>query len=101
MHIFTFDTVDEDAIAHSRNFDPLHGIHEESATGSSTGALACYLYINKKVSLQQISQLFFEQGYSMRKPSQIIVSLVVNGHEITRVQVGGKAIITGEKQINL
>ena len=44
FHIFTFDTVSKNAVAQSRNSDPIHGIHEESATGSSTGALACYLY---------------------------------------------------------
>lgn len=102
FHMFTFETIKKDSIANSRNCDPLHGIHEESATGSSTGALACYLFKNEKLSQKQLQKkLLFEQGYSMKKPSQIAVSLTTDQEEITRVQVGGKAIITGEKEINL
>jgi len=99
FHIFTFDIVSKEAVAHSRNLDPMHGIHEESATGSSTGALACYLFKNGKVHQEQLHNLLFEQGYSMGKPSQISVSLEVKRDEITRVQVGGRAIITGENNI--
>ena len=99
LHIFTLDTVKENAIAHSRNFDPLHGIHEESATGSSTGALACYLYKSGKTDVNQLHTLVFEQGYSMKQPSHIVVSLEADKKMLTRVQVGGKAIITGEKEI--
>lgn len=36
--------------AHCRNFAPLYGIDEESATGSSNGALACYLFENGMLS---------------------------------------------------
>lgn len=101
FHIFTFDTVEKGSIAHSRNFDPLHGIHEESATGSSTGALACYLFKNGKLFKEQLHDLLFEQGYSMRKPSQISVSLRVKRNEITRVQVGGRAILIAKKEITI
>lgn len=101
FHIFTFDTIESNSVALSRNFDPLHGIHEESATGSSTGALACYLYKNGKIDPKELHKLLFEQGYSMKKPSQIAVSLGAGGQEITRVQVGGKALLTGEKTIKL
>lgn len=49
LHVFTLDTIEKASVANSRNFDPLHAIHEESATGSATGALACYLYKNGKL----------------------------------------------------
>lgn len=99
--MFTFDTVEKNSVANSRNSDPLHGIHEESATGSSTGALACYLYKNDKISKKEIHKLLFEQGYSMGKPCEITVTLEIKGGEIIRLQVEGKAIITGEKIINI
>ncbi len=99
FHIFTFDTLKKESIAHSRNCDPLHAISEESATGSATGALACYLYKNGK--LPYLHDLSFEQGYSMKNPSEINVSLEANEGEITRVQVGGKANIIGEKEMKV
>jgi PhzF family phenazine biosynthesis protein len=39
-HLFALETVGK-AHAHARNFAPLYGIPEESATGTSNGALAC------------------------------------------------------------
>lgn len=99
FHVFTFDAINEDAIANCRNFAPLYGINEESATGSSNGALACYLF--KYGKLDKLSAMKFEQGYSMNKPSEIIVNLTANYKEITRVQVGGRGILFGEREIDL
>jgi PhzF family phenazine biosynthesis protein len=90
FHAFTLDVLNEKATAHCRNFAPLFGIPEEAATGSSNGALACYLFKNSK--LGRVDDLIFEQGYSMGKPSEIVASLEVVGKEIKRVRVGGKAI---------
>ena len=42
IHAFTLDC--KLSVAESRNFCPLYGIDEESATGTSTGALTYYLY---------------------------------------------------------
>lgn len=43
MHMFTVNN-DEELTAICRNFAPLYGINEESATGTSNCALACYLF---------------------------------------------------------
>ena len=37
-----------------------------------------------------------EQGYSMKKPSEIIVELVVEGKEVNGVKVGGKVLNLSE-----
>ena len=42
-HVFTLETK-FDSTAHCRNFAPLYDIPEESATGTSYGALSCYLF---------------------------------------------------------
>lgn len=47
-HIFTLESLD-DEIIHCRNLAPLYGIDEESATGTSNGALSCYLFKNNKI----------------------------------------------------
>lgn len=92
FHVFSLETK-FDGTAHCRNFAPLYDINEESATGTSNGALACYLHnygvINKKYPYDFV----FEQGYSMGKPSEILVHLKIEENIINEVQVGGRAII--------
>ena len=42
-HLFTRDALRPQDTAYCRNLAPLYGIPEEAATGTSSGALACYL----------------------------------------------------------
>jgi PhzF family phenazine biosynthesis protein len=95
FHVFSLETK-FDSTAHCRNFAPLYNINEESATGTSNGALACYLYKHGIVNEEQSSELVFEQGYSMQKPSEILVRLKIDNNKICEVKVGGKAIIKQE-----
>lgn len=90
-HVFSLESL-YGANAYCRNFAPLYGISEESATGTSSGALGCYLYRYGKINEEQASNLTFEQGYSMKKPSEIRVSLAVKNDEILGVKVGGSAM---------
>lgn len=87
MHLFA---VSNDVDAYGRNFAPVVGIDEESATGTSNGALACYL--NKYVSPQK-EEYLLRQGYSMKMPSEIKVKLDKHLQEILSVSVGGSAKI--------
>jgi PhzF family phenazine biosynthesis protein len=89
-HVFTLESL-YGSTAHCRNFAPLYGIPEESATGTSSGALGCYLFKYGKINPVGAGNMVFEQGYVMKKPSEIVVSLLVKGKEILEVQVGGKA----------
>lgn len=95
FHLFTFDTLALGAAAHCRNFAPAYDILEEAATGSSSGALACYLYAYKPNS----KTFLFEQGYSMNSPSEIAVELDLIGSEIRSVFVKGKAVLIDEKTV--
>lgn len=90
-HVFTLDSLFA-STAHCRNFAPLYGIPEESATGTSNGALGCYLFKYGKVSSVQAYGMVMEQGYTMGKPSEIFVSLTVEGESIVKTRVGGKAL---------
>lgn len=90
-HVFALESL-FGANANCRNFAPLYDIPEESATGTSNGALACYLYHYGKISNDQASNIVFEQGYSMKKPSEILVSLTIKENEIHEVKVGGIAM---------
>jgi PhzF family phenazine biosynthesis protein len=87
IHCFALsDEVDVDA--HGRNFAPIVGIDEESATGTSNGALGCYL--NNYVNIDK-TKFILRQGYSMNKPSEIITKLYKQNGEIVTVFVGGSA----------
>jgi len=98
FHVFSLETKFK-STAHCRNFAPLYGIPEESATGTSSGALSCYLFKYGKITKDQASHLVFEQGYSMNKPSEILAKLKIEDNEIKEVQVGGTAIIKKEIEI--
>ena len=82
----------EDADAYGRNFAPVVGIDEESATGTSNGALACYLYKYWKKKNNYV----LRQGYSMSQPSEIIVNLEIENESVKKVHVGGSAIIINQ-----
>lgn len=86
IHAFALDN---EVDAYGRNFAPVVGVFEESATGTSNGALACYLYRY----LTQKDNFVLRQGYSMNQPSEIIVDLKILNNEIAEVWVGGKAKI--------
>lgn len=87
-HIFTSETINGNA-AHCRNLAPLYGIDEEAATGSASGALACYL--NKYGIVSIPSKVVFEQGLTMKRPSEITVELSHKPNGEIRVMVGGSA----------
>ncbi|MCM1334720.1 MAG: PhzF family phenazine biosynthesis protein [Bacteroides sp.] len=91
--VHAFALAERDGVdAVCRNFAPLYGIDEESATGTSNGALACYLhrYAAKK------SAFLFEQGAALGAPSEIAVRLAARDDEIAEVFVGGRGYVLGE-----
>ncbi len=101
LHAFALTEQGGHVIATTRNFSPLYGIEEESATGSSNGALACYLYKYGKLEGKDLLSLRFEQGIQMEKPSVLLVNINKQKDVITRVRVGGKAYSTGEIEVEV
>lgn len=99
-HIFTLESLNE-SNAYCRNFAPLYGIPEESATGTSNGALACYLYKYGKLKNNHITNISIEQGYSMERPSEIKIALTTKEKEITEVRVGGIALNLSEIEVEI
>lgn len=101
FHVFTLDTLDPEATAHCRNFSPLYDINEEAATGSSSGALACYLWHNGLVAAEELTGMVFEQGNVMQRPSHIGAGLRLSNGAIEAVWITGQAIEVGQRQIVL
>ena len=96
-HVFTLDAP-EGFTAACRNFAPLYDIPEESATGTSSGALAAYLWHNGVV---KETEMKFIQGVEMGSPSEISARLLVDGNDIEEVWVGGKAHNIGHMDVEI
>ncbi len=94
VHAFTI-IKESDVTAICRNFAPLYGIDEESATGTANCALACYLFKYYK----QQSQYVFEQGHNMGDISRIVVNLSYHENIIDSVFVGGYGYLLGKRSL--
>lgn len=95
LHVFTLNDNSKSA-AICRNFAPLYGISEESATGTSNGALVCYLFKYGYLNTNH-ENIVIEQGSFMNKPSTIKAVLKLEDMNIEEVWVGGEALIIGEE----
>lgn len=92
IHAFSI-VKDSEVTAVCRNFAPLYGITEESATGTSCCALACYLY---QYGVKQ-NQYIFEQGRNLNSVSEIYVNIEQKDGIITGVYVGGDGYLVEKK----
>lgn len=81
--------------AYCRNFAPLFGIDEESATGTSNAALSYYLYTQGLIAKDRVNTIV--QGEAMGKPSQIYSKIASNDV----IWIGGNAIISVRGTIEL
>ena len=72
VHAFTV-SCEEGVTAHARNFAPLYDIDEEAATGTSSGAMTYYFYLNKLI--EEKSSCKFIQGEKMDRPSVILTEI--------------------------
>jgi len=86
-----------DFTARCRNFAPLFGIPEESATGSASGALACYLAQHRPFLGYQYE---FEQGRAMNRSSLLSASILQQSGCIEAVKVGGYAKHKGTQRVS-
>lgn len=84
IHAFAL-TGGAETTAICRNFAPRYGIDEESATGTSSCALACYLFQHYKRQPQYI----FEQGFNLNSVSRLVVNITHQDSSIDTVHVGG------------
>jgi len=95
FHVFELCEAESEFTASCRNFAPLFGISEESATGSASGALACYLTEHLGLG----SDYVFEQGRIMHCTSIITASVTCHNSTVTNVKVGGFASHIGARVI--
>ena len=98
MYVYCLD-VPGAATARCRNFAPVVGILEDSATGTSAAALASLLQHRQQVSGGSGTWLRFEQGYAIDQPSEILVELSVDDGAVSEVRVAGYATTRGSQEL--
>ena len=91
FHPFAFG--EDGYTAHVRDFAPLYGIPEESATGTANAALTYYL--QQCGFLEAGADASFLQGEAMGRPSVIATRIRPDG----RIFVGGTAVVVAEGQL--
>lgn len=94
VHLF-YCPPDGEITAFCRNFAPLFGIDEESATGTSNAALSYYLYTQGCITKDKRNTIV--QGEAMGKPSRIYSRIANSG----AIFIGGSAVISVRGTISI
>jgi PhzF family phenazine biosynthesis protein len=88
FHVFAL--ADDEYTAHVRDFAPLYGVPEESATGTANAALAHYLL--KHGVVDNPCECSFLQGTAMGRPSVVAARIAADGN----IYIGGSASVVAE-----
>lgn len=88
FHVFAFGN--DGYTAHVRDFAPLYGIPEESATGTANASLTYYLQQHGCLGAE--AECAFIQGEAMGRPSVIATRIQADGN----VFIGGTAAVVAE-----
>ena len=97
-HIFTLDTYDSDCIAYSRHFVPAMGLWEDPASANASGGLGNYLLT---YGITSSSSMVMQQGKERNCLSRIYVEIDRENDITTSVRVGGLAITSITRKIDL
>jgi trans-2,3-dihydro-3-hydroxyanthranilate isomerase len=86
---------------YSRMLAPGFGIYEDPATGGASGPLGCYLLHHGVVTPEAAQSMISLQGVAMKRPSRIHISIDSRDSAITRVRVGGRAVLVGHGELTM
>lgn len=91
IHCFAFSN--DSYTAHVRDFAPLYGVPEESATGTANAALTYYLQQCGCLGIE--AECSFMQGEAMGRPSVVATRIQADGN----IFVGGTAVVVAEGEL--
>jgi trans-2,3-dihydro-3-hydroxyanthranilate isomerase len=86
---------------YSRMLAPGFGIYEDPATGGASGPLGCYLLHHGVVGPDAAQSMLSLQGVAMKRPSRIYISIESRDGVISRVRVGGRAVLVGRGELKI
>jgi trans-2,3-dihydro-3-hydroxyanthranilate isomerase len=102
IYLFSTEDAGDGVTAYARMFAPGFGIVEDPATGSACGPLGCYLVRHGLVRREAASKIVSSQGVAMGRPSRIHVNITQDASgAITRVQVGGAAVVVAQGELQV
>jgi trans-2,3-dihydro-3-hydroxyanthranilate isomerase len=93
-YLYTRETIEADATAYTRFFNPAMGIWEDAATGTAAGPLIALLVAAGAVA--DDSTCIIEQGHALGRPSRIAVTVTGD-----RVRVSGSGVIAAHGTITV
>jgi trans-2,3-dihydro-3-hydroxyanthranilate isomerase len=83
----------------TRAFAPAFGINEDPATGSAAGPLACHLIRHGRLAPGEEVQI--AQGAEILRPSTLFARAEGTPERITKVEVGGSAVVVARGEFRL
>jgi trans-2,3-dihydro-3-hydroxyanthranilate isomerase len=103
LGVFLFSTAagDDDATVYSRMFAPGLGIAEDPATGSAGGPIGCYLVTHGVVPASRAGSIVNLQGVALGRPSRMLIAIDRHDGSISRVRVGGTAVLVGDGTLDV
>jgi trans-2,3-dihydro-3-hydroxyanthranilate isomerase len=100
IYVFSTEPAGDDVTAYSRMFAAGLGIAEDPATGSACGPLGCYLVEQRLVTGGAAKEMVSWQGVAMGRPSRIHIAIAQDAEgRVSRVQVGGQAVVVARGQL--
>jgi trans-2,3-dihydro-3-hydroxyanthranilate isomerase len=99
IFMFSIDAPGSTETVYSRMFAPEFGIIEDPATGSASGPLGCYLVHHGIVEGSAARKMVSLQGVAMGRRSRIHMSIDGDRRNISRVRVGGEAVLIGKGEL--
>ena len=99
-YVYCRDTVHNTAHFHARMFAPAVGVSEDPATGSAAAAFAGAIHRFDDLPSGE-HRYTIEQGYEMARPSEIDLSIVVDGSGLQSVRIGGHAVLVSDGHIEV
>jgi trans-2,3-dihydro-3-hydroxyanthranilate isomerase len=83
----------------TRMFAPGGGVPEDPATGSAAGPLAVHLARHRKTGFGD--EIEISQGREIGRPSTLYATAEGSAEEVTRVEVGGNAVVVARGEFRL
>jgi trans-2,3-dihydro-3-hydroxyanthranilate isomerase len=99
IFMFSVDPAGSTETVYSRMFAPEFGIVEDPATGSASGPLGCYLVHHGLIAGEAATKMISLQGAAMGRASRIHISIEGDRRAISRVRVGGEAVLVGQGEL--
>ena len=97
-HIFTLDTFDSECITYSRHFGPAMGLWEDPASANASGGLGNYLVT---YGVTSSTSMTMQQGKEVDSLARILVEIGREDEKTTSVKVGGLAVTSIVRKIDL